>query len=439
MDTQLKNRKIVLGVTGGIAAYKSCTLCRLLVKAGADVFVCMTEAATHLVGSDTFEALSGHKVSIGIFSDTKSISHIALAKDADMVLIAPATANTLGMIVAGMADNMLTAVTLAATCPVVVAPSMNTNMYHNIATQENLKTLARRGIYVITPASGDLACGVVGDGRMKEPEDIFEDICSILNDRLPHTPLMIENGQGRLPSPKAPLELTQTKLLPKSLGLGFKVLITAGPTEEQIDPVRYISNNSSGKMGFYLAQVAAQLGADVTLISGPVNLPTPQGVRRIDVKSAVQMLHAVEAFVTDSDIMIGTAAVADFRCENISPIKIKKTEDQDSLTIKLVKNPDILATVGKREVQRPYTVGFAAETNNCEEHAKEKLVRKNLDLIVLNDVSRQDIGFNSDDNEVTVFDKDGQVAHFDKQSKQTIATFLMDLIFKAAKQYKNAN
>lgn len=434
MSTQLKNRKIVLGVTGGIAAYKACTLCRLLVKNGADVYVCMTPAATKLIAASTFEALSGHKVAIDIFDNSKDISHIAMATNADLVLIAPATANTIAKITAGMADNMLTAVTLACTCPVAVAPAMNTNMYKNIATQENLQTLLRRGIYVITPATGDLACGTSGEGRMKEPEDLFEDVCSILATRLGNTSFAgsIENQQEKLPAPTKPLELAQTKLLPKAFGAGFKVLITAGPTEEQIDPVRFISNNSSGKMGFMLAQAAAAFGADVTLISGPVSLETPKGVRRIDVKSAIQMLSAVEDYVTEADIMIGTAAVADFRVDKISPIKIKKTDDVESINLKLVKNPDILATVAKLEQNRPYTVGFAAETNDCEDNAKAKLIRKNLDLIVLNDVSKKDIGFNSDDNEVTVFDKDGKVAHFDKQSKSAIAKYLMELIFKTA-------
>lgn len=434
MNTQLKNRKIILGVTGGIAAYKSCTLCRLLIKAGADVYVCMTEAATQLVGKSTFEAISGHSVSVGIFDGSKEISHISLAGSADMVIIAPATANTIAKISAGLADNMITAVTLAATCPVVVAPAMNTNMYRNPATQENINTLLRRGIFIVPPASGDLACGTSGEGRMKEPEEVFEYICSLFANRIGTSPKMIENNQVRLPSPDSPLELTQTKLLPKSYGVGFKVLITAGPTEELIDPVRFISNKSSGKMGFALAKIAADLGADVTLISGPVNLDTPAGVRRIDVKTAVQMLQAVESHVCDADIFIGTAAVADYRAENISPIKIKKSEDSDSFTLKLVKNPDIIATVGKREAHRPYTVGFAAETNNCESNAKEKLIKKHLDLVVLNDVSRQDIAFDSNDNEVFVFDKDGQVAHFEKQPKVILATYLMELIFKAAKK-----
>ncbi|MGN1282185.1 MAG: bifunctional phosphopantothenoylcysteine decarboxylase/phosphopantothenate--cysteine ligase CoaBC [Succinivibrio sp.] len=434
MNTQLKNRKIILGVTGGIAAYKSCTLCRLLIKAGADVYVCMTEAATQLVGKATFEALSGHTVTVGIFDRSKEISHVSLASSADMVIIAPATANTIAKIAAGMADNMITAVTLAATCPVVVAPAMNTNMYRNPATQENISTLLRRGLFIVPPASGELACGTTGEGRMKEPEEVFEYICSLFANRIGTKPQMLENSQARLPSPDSPLELTQTKLLPKSYGVGFKVLITAGPTQELIDPVRYISNKSSGKMGFALARVAADLGAEVTLISGPVKLDTPEGVRRIDVKSAVQMLQAVESHVSNTDIFIGTAAVADYRAENSSPVKIKKTDDTDSITLKLVKNPDIIATVGRRESNRPFTVGFAAETNNCEENAKEKLLKKHLDLVVLNDVSRKDIAFDSDDNEVFVFDKDGQVAHFEKQPKAVLAAYLMELIFKAAKK-----
>lgn len=435
MEAQLNNRKIVLGVTGGIAAYKACSLCRLLVKAGADVFVCMTEAATKMVGKDTFAALSGHPVSVGIFEESKEISHIALTSNADLVLIAPATANTIAKIAHGFADNMLTATTLAATCPVAIAPAMNSNMYANIATQDNLKTLVERGIYIIAPESGELACGTVGQGRMKEPEDIFEDVVAILSQRIDNNKNyhQLNISQDKLPAPKKPLELTQTKLLPKSIGVGLKVLITAGPTEELIDPVRYISNNSSGKMGYALAQAAARLGADVTLISGPTNLDCPKGVKRICVRSALQMLTAVDEFVTSSNIMIGCAAVADYRVENISPIKIKKTDGSDTLTLKLVKNPDIIASVGLRESHRPFTVGFAAETNNCEQNAKDKLKRKGLDLVVLNDVSKTEIGFNSNNNEVTIFDKNGIVSHYDKQSKDVIAQLLMELIINRAK------
>ncbi len=438
MSEQLKNRKIILGVTGGIAAYKACTLCRLLVKNGANVFVIMTPAATKLINKTTFEALSGHRVFVDIFDRTEDISHISLANEADMFVIAPATANTISKIVNGAADNMLTAAVLAATCPLAVAPAMNCNMYNNVATQENLNTLNKRGVYILTPNYGNLACGAVGKGRMKEPEEIFDDICSILAHRLTNKGESegLPNYQGKLPSPVRPLELTQTKLLPKAYGVGYKVLITAGPTVEPIDPVRYISNYSSGKMGYMLAETAQALGAEVTLVSGPVNLSCPKGVRKIDVKTAIQMLSAVEDYAQRSDIVIGCAAVADYRAQNVASSKLKKDDDKDSLSLNLVKNPDIIATVGKLEHNRPFTVGFAAETENGTNYAIEKLHKKHLDLIVLNDVSKPDIGFNADDNEVTVFDKDGQVAHFDKQSKAVIAQYLMELIFKTCKKSK---
>ena len=363
MDTQLKNRKIVLGVTGGIAAYKACTLCRLLVKGGAQVYVVMTESATKLVGKETFEALSGHSVSVNIFEDSKDISHIALSNDADMIVVAPATANSIAKFAHGFADNMLCAVMLAANCKKVIAPAMNTNMYHNVATQENLQLLALRGMYILSPDNGDLACGTSGDGRMKEPEEIYEDILAIFSqdlEKLPHTKIGIENHQEKLPAPQQILELTQTKLLPKSFGAGFNVLITAGPTIEEIDPVRYITNHSSGKMGYALAHMAQLMGANVTLISGPVNLNVPLGVKRISVRSAVEMLNAVESYVNEADIFIGCAAVGDFRVESINKNKIKKKDGEEGLTLKLVQNPDIIATVGNREANRQFTVGFAA-------------------------------------------------------------------------------
>ena len=239
-----------------------------------------------------------------------------------------------------------------------------------------------------------------------------------------------------MPPPVKPLELTRTRLLPKAYGAGLKVLITAGPTEEPIDPVRFISNCSSGKMGYALAEAALAYGAEVILVSGPVTLTCSKDITLIKVKSASQMLQAVEDYVKEVDIVIGCAAVADYRVENYSPVKIKKEEGNDTITLKLVKNPDILATVGLLENNRPFTVGFAAETNNTEENAKSKLVRKNLDLIVLNDVSKKDIGFNSDDNEVTIFDKDGKIAHLEKQPKHVIAQSVMELIFKYQKNTK---
>lgn len=432
MNASLKDRKIILGVTGSIAAYKACSLLRLMVKAGADVQVVMTEAACHLVGPDTFKALSGHDVPVDIFNDSDKISHIALTRGADLTVIAPASANTIAKMAGGFADNMLTAAVLAGTCPVIVAPAMNVNMYRNAATQENIDTLVRRGIYVMKPETGDLACGVSADGRMPEPEHIMEFICSILNgghERLGFTP------RDALPSPKEPLELERTRLLPKASGAGVRVMITAGPTVEALDPVRFISNRSSGKMGFALAEAMKRRGAEVTLVAGPVNLATPAGVTRVDVKSALDMLQAVESRVQDTDVFIGCAAVADYRAAHIAEQKIKKTsQNEDGLTISLVRNPDIVATVGKLEHGRPFTVGFAAETEHGEENARSKLERKHLDLIALNYVQSTTQGFESDLNELRVFDADGELAHLPLENKQMLAGQLADIILERAKK-----
>ena len=427
MKARLQNRKIVLGVSGGIAAYKACTLCRLLVKLGADVHVVMTEAATHLVGKATFEALSGHPVGVEIFSQAQRISHISLVKDADLMIIAPATANTLAKFTAGIADNLMTAAFLAATCPVAVAPAMNVNMYRNAATQENIQTLKRRGVYVLNPASGPLACGVNAEGRLPEPEEICEFICTILGERLT---LKVD---PLLPKPQKPLELMQTKLLNPAFGAGLKVLITAGPTIEDLDPVRFISNRSSGKMGYALALAFKNCGAEVTLVSGPVNIKAPEGVKLVCVRSAQDMLTAVDSLAGEQDIVVGAAAVADYRSLSVAKDKIKKQDGVDELCLHLIKNPDIIASVGMREVNRPYTVGFAAETSHTEENAQSKLIRKHLDLIVLNNVAKKEIGFDSNDNEVTVFNKDGKVAHFKTQPKSTIAERLVKLIIESFK------
>lgn len=427
MKAKLQDRKILLGVSGGIAAYKACTLCRLLVKLGASVHVIMTPAATKLVGKATFEALSGNPVGVDIFSEANRISHVNLARDADLMVIAPATANTIAKITAGMADNLLTATFLATTSPVLVAPAMNVNMYRNQATQANLKTLKERGIYVIKPGVGDLACGVSAEGRLPEPEEICDIICTILSDRIAF------KDDPLLPKPQSPLGLTQTKLLPAADGAGLKILITAGPTVEDLDPVRFISNRSSGKMGYALAEACKATGAEVTLISGPVNLTPPSGIKCINVRSAQQMLTAVDSEVTKQHIFIGAAAVADYRSEHIASDKIKKQSGIDELCLHLIKNPDIIATVGMRENNRPFTVGFAAETSNLEQNAQDKLLRKHLDLIVLNNVASSKIGFDSNDNEVTVFDKDGKIAHFTQESKTIIAQRLVSLIIKAYK------
>lgn len=429
MGMQLQNRKIILGITGGIAAYKSCELARLLIKQGADVHVVMTEAAEKLVSKTTLEALTGNKVADNIFSDAENIDHISLGANADLILTAPCTANTIAKFAAGMADNMLTAVTLAAPCLKIIAPAMNSRMYLNPATQDNIALLRKRGFYVIEPAKGELACGEIANGRMREPAEICAIVCALLNNQV-----LTFSKETLLPPPDAPLELTQTKLLPKAAGAGKKVLITAGPTEEPIDPVRVLTNRSSGKMGYALAAAAAARGAEVTLVSGPVSLQAPAGVKVIQVKTAQDMLLAVTDRVKDNDIFIGCAAVSDYRVEKVSDKKIKKQENKEELTLKLVKNPDIIATVGHLEQKRPFTVGFAAETDNIENYAKEKIVKKNLDLIILNDVSKKDIGFNSDFNAVTVFDKEGKIASFPKMSKEVLSGLLMDLVLEINKK-----
>lgn len=426
MSQLLQNRKIVLGITGGIAAYKACELARLLTKNGADVRVVMTEAATKFVGPDTFSALTHHDVLLDVFSDADGFDHIKLTEDADLFVVAPATANSIAKFAHGLADNALSTAVLASSCPVVIAPAMNTRMLLNPATKDNLQTLQKYGYFIIAPEEGDLACGDKGLGRMRDVKDIFSFICALLNEHeaLPYTPL----PAACLPSPQQPLAIAQTKLLPKSHGAGIKIVITAGPTEEAIDPARVITNKSSGKMGYALAQMAATMGADVTLISGPTALATPNNVKRIDVVSASQMLDAVKSQIGSAQIFIGCAAVADYRVIEPMHTKLKKETQGEFLTLELVKNEDIISYVGHLDEDRPFTVGFAAETDHLEDHAKEKLSRKNLDLVVLNDVSDLQIGFGSDDNAATVFGRKGIVTSFGKMSKIKLADLLMELI-----------
>ncbi len=433
MNLQLKNRKIILGITGSIAAYKACTLCRMLVKQGAEVHVVMTSSSCKLVAPATLEALSGHPVPVDIFEDADKIGHIALAGHADLAVIAPASANTIAKMAAGFADNMLTAAVLACTCKTVVVPAMNTHMLHNPATVENIETLKRRGMLIMQPATGDLACGVNADGRMPEPGEILNYIIKILNSNVSPEGITYV-PQDLLPTPERPAMLTQTKLLGKASGAGLKVVITAGPTVEDLDPVRFITNRSSGKMGFALGAAAKALGAQVVLIAGPVKLDTPNGITRINVRSALEMLHAVEDNLKECDVFIGCAAVADYRADHIETQKISKRDHRDGLTIKLVRNPDIVATVGKLENNRPFTVGFAAETENGEEHAQRKLADKNLDLIALNYVQHRDIGFDSDQNELMVFDRDGIAARYGVQDKNVLAASFCDLIFERVKK-----
>ncbi|MHA7228096.1 bifunctional phosphopantothenoylcysteine decarboxylase/phosphopantothenate--cysteine ligase CoaBC [Vibrio campbellii] len=375
----LAGKKILLGISGGIAAYKCAELTRRLIERGAQVQVVMTKAAKEFITPLTMQAVSGRPVSDSLLDPAAeaSMGHIELAKWADLVLLAPATADLIARMSAGMGNDLLTTLVLATDSPVAVSPAMNQQMYRNVATQENIATLARRGMHIWGPAAGEQACGDVGPGRMLEPMQLVH-LCE---------------------------QFFQPKLL-----AGKSVLITAGPTREAIDPVRYISNHSSGKMGFALANAAAQLGAKVTLVSGPVSLNTPAGVERIDVASAQEMRDAVMAQAPSHDAFISCAAVADYRPEHVASQKLKKTENNDQMTINMVKNPDIVATVANMTEQRPFTVGFAAETNDVETYARGKLMKKNLDMICANDVSVQGQGFNSNDNAITLFWPQGEQA-----------------------------
>ena len=391
---ELLNKHILLGVSGGIAAYKSPELVRRLREQGAEVRVVLTDAARAFVTPLTLQAVSGHTIPAGVLdpASEQGMNHIELAKWADLVLIAPATANVISRLATGMADELLTTLCLATPSPVALAPAMNQQMYLHPATQANLQTLAQRGVQLWGPASGSQACGDVGPGRMLNPDELVAECIRFLA--------------------KPKLEL--------------RVLITAGPTREALDPVRYISNHSSGKMGFALAAAAAELGADVTLVSGPVNLPTSAGVRRIDVESALQMQAAVMAEVAQQQIVIGCAAVADYRPAEISPQKIKKSADEVTLT--LVKNPDIIAEVAAL-ADKPFVVGFAAETRDVERYALDKMARKKLDMIAANDVAREGQGFNSDDNALTVFWPGGH-QELPLARKTEVARHLLALIIK---------
>ncbi|CAM4212746.1 bifunctional phosphopantothenoylcysteine decarboxylase/phosphopantothenate--cysteine ligase CoaBC [Vibrio neonatus] len=392
----LEGKKIVLGISGGIAAYKCAELTRRLSERGAQVKVVMTKAAKEFITPLTMQAVSGHPVAESLLDPAAeaSMGHIEIAKWADLVLLAPATADLIARMAAGMGNDLLSTFVLATDAPVAVSPAMNQQMYSNLATQENIATLRRRGMLIWGPASGEQACGDVGAGRMLEPMQLV-DLCI-------------------------------THFQPKILQ-GKKIAITAGPTQEAIDPVRFISNHSSGKMGFALAEQAAKLGAEVTLISGPVNLPTPSNVKRIDVLSAQQMHQAAVQHATEHDIFIGCAAVADYRAAEVAEQKMKKVAGTDELMIRMVKNPDIIATVASLPENRPFTVGFAAETQDVEKYAMDKLARKNLDLICANDVSQTGIGFNSNDNVLSLYWANGQ-QHFSLASKQILAKGILEQI-----------
>ncbi|ENA1754739.1 bifunctional phosphopantothenoylcysteine decarboxylase/phosphopantothenate--cysteine ligase CoaBC [Yersinia ruckeri] len=384
MMTGLSGKHIVLGISGGIAAYKCPELVRRLRDKGADVRVVMTTAAKAFITPLTLQAVSGFPVADDLLDPAAeaAMGHIELGKWADLVIMAPATADLLARVTAGMANDLLTTLCLATAAPIAAVPAMNQQMYRASATQANLQTLASRGVLEWGPDSGSQACGDVGPGRMLDPLEIAA--------------------------------LAERHFSVKQDLQHLHIMVTAGPTREALDPVRFISNHSSGKMGFAIAQAAAQRGAHMTLVAGPVNLPTPPGVHRIDVISALEMQDAVQQAAPHQHIFISCAAVADYRAEQVADEKIKKQGDE--ITLKMVKNPDIVAGVAAMTKKRPFVVGFAAETQNVEEYARQKLVRKNLDLICANDVSLAEHGFNSDTNALHLFWPNGEkrLPHSDK-------------------------
>jgi phosphopantothenoylcysteine decarboxylase / phosphopantothenate---cysteine ligase len=387
---RLAGRRILLGISAGIAAYKSAQLARLLKQAGCEVRVVMTEGAQAFITPLTLQALTGEPVRTSLLDPEAEagMGHIELARWADVILVAPATADLMARLAQGMADDLLTTLCLASEAEKVMAPAMNQAMWRHVATQRNAARLAQDGWQLLGPDSGDQACGDVGPGRMLEPEAIM-------------TRLIQPLGEATRDLPPSPADAPAR---------GLHVVITAGPTREPLDPVRYLSNHSSGKMGFALAAAAAELGAKVTLISGPVSLPTPEGATRIDVETALEMHEASRRLAEACDLFIGCAAVADYRAEAPAEHKIKKTEGEDDLTLRLVKNPDIIADIAaERDTRngRPFVVGFAAETRNLEAYARNKLERKRLDMIVANDVSAAGLGFGSDDNAALLMWRDG--------------------------------
>ncbi len=386
---------IVIGVAGGIAAYKAVEIVSRLKKAGYTVYVIMTKAATEFVTPLTFREISGNPVVADMWEEPKTwnVQHIALASRADLFLIAPATANIVGKIANGIADDMLTTTVMATKAPIILAPAMNTNMYLNPITQQNLNKLAGLGYHIVEPASGMLACGVDGPGRLPEPADIVKKVKSLL--------------QGN-----------------RDLA-GKRVLVTAAGTREPIDPVRYIGNHSSGKMGYALAEAAAARGAEVILVSGPSSLACPAGITVTKVETAAQMREAVLAEFDTVDVVIKAAAVADYRPETAADQKIKKTGN--TLTLSMVKNPDILRELGERK-KHQLLIGFAAETQELLSHAQEKLIKKNLDMIVANDVTLPGAGFNTDTNIVRVIHKNGQIEELPQLTKRQVAEILIDKI-----------
>lgn len=393
----LKGKNIVLGVTGGIAAYKAADLVSKLNKQHANVEVIMTESATKFVTPLTFQTMSMNRVHTEMFGliESYDVEHISLAQKADVIIIAPATANTIGKIANGIADNLLTTVAMASKAKLIFAPAMNTTMYNSIIVQENIKKLKDLGHEFINPGVGILACGDYGAGKMAEPDDIVDYVIN--------------------------------SFVSKDL-IGKKVVITAGPTIEPIDPVRYITNHSSGKMGYSIAKEAFYRGASVVLITGPSSLTPPHGVELVNVKSTDEMFEAVGKYFKDCDVLIKSAAPLDYKPENVSPIKIKKNDEKDDvLDLKLIRNPDIAKHYGKLK-DGQIIVGFAAETNQVLEYATEKLKKKNFDFIVANDITEPGAGFKIDTNIATIIEKNGVWEKHPLMNKRHLAKIIMDKV-----------
>jgi phosphopantothenoylcysteine decarboxylase/phosphopantothenate--cysteine ligase len=400
----LKGKKIILGICGSIAAYKAAALTRLLVKAGAEVQVVMTPDAVEFITPLTLSTLSNKPVLTAYFEKKTGTwnHHVQLGLWADLVLIAPASANTLAKLANGLCDNLLCAVYLSAKCPVYLAPAMDLDMWAHPSTQSNIKKLQEYGNRLIPPGTGELASGLVGEGRLAEPEEILRFLEKTLADAASER--------------KGPLN-------------GKKALVSAGPTHEAIDPVRFIGNHSSGKMGYAIAEALHQLGADVTLVSGPTSLPTPNGVKRIDVVSAKDMLDACSLAFAEADITVMSAAVADYTPETVADRKIKKKDTH--FTIALKKTTDILATLGARKQAHQLLVGFALETDNELANAVGKLKKKNLDFIVLNSMQDKEAGFAGDRNKITIIDRNHQQITFPLKTKKEVAADICDFIIKA--------
>lgn len=395
VQSETEGKVVVLGVTGGIAAFKAAALTSMMVKAGLEVHVVMTKAATEFVTPLTFRTLSQNPVSVELFSEPGhwNVKHVSLAQKADVMVIAPATANFIGKVASGIADDLLTTTVMATKAPVLIAPAMNSGMYSNPIVQANIEKLRGLGYRFIEPGYGRLACGDEGKGRMAEPDEILGAVLDVLRG-------------------KRDLE-------------GLRVLLTAGPTREPLDPVRFISNRSSGKMGYAIAEAAKRRGAEVTLVSGPVHLAPPPGVEIVNVETACEMLAAVEGRFDQCDVLICTAAVADYRPSQYSDKKIKKTHE--GLTIQLERNPDILLEMGRRKTKQ-VVVGFAAETGDPVPAAMDKLARKNCDLVVANDVTAEGAGFGADTNRVTLVGRDGLVDELPLMSKREVAEKVLDRV-----------